>query len=205
MALKSICIKNFRGISDEITLPIRPITLFIGANSSGKSTVIAEISKWLAAIGVGKKLNVSRVAASDMFDMDVTLPDDSSFAVADLGYGVSQILPVLTQCSFAVNGSILLFEQPELHLHSLAVRPLASVFIDAMRRKQLTILAETHSRELVGQFVCELRAQTIKPEELAIYRVQREAGHTLIKEIKISIDGDDVSIYENWEKGISVP
>jgi hypothetical protein len=57
----------------------------------------------------------------------------------------------------------------------------------------------------LDEVVCELRTKTIKPEELAIYRVHREAGHTIIKEIEISIDGDDVSIYENWEKGISVP
>jgi energy-coupling factor transporter ATP-binding protein EcfA2 len=44
MPLKSIFIKNFRGISDGVTLPIRPITLFIGANSSGKSTVIHSLA-----------------------------------------------------------------------------------------------------------------------------------------------------------------
>jgi len=40
MKIDSIHIKNFRGISESVTIPIKPITLFIGPNSSGKSTVI---------------------------------------------------------------------------------------------------------------------------------------------------------------------
>jgi predicted ATPase len=195
-----------RGASPIEVGPQGESTATILANEIMRSqnrTHISEISKWLHSLGGGKKLDVQRIAASDMFDLDVTLPDDSSFAIADLGYGLSQVLPVLTQCSFAADGSILLFEQPELHLHSLAVRPLASVFIDAMRRKKLTILAETHSVELVGQFQRELRAKTIKLDELIVYRVHREAGHTMIKEIQI--DSDDFDIYEQWEKGISVP
>ena len=40
MALKSITIENFKCIGDAVTIPIRPITLLFGKNSSGKSTVI---------------------------------------------------------------------------------------------------------------------------------------------------------------------
>src|SRR5437899_12149322 len=88
---------------------------------------INQIARWMDLLGVGKRLDVSRIASSHLFDVNVTLPDGSAFPLADLGYGLSQVLPVLTQCSFAPEGSVLLFEQPELHLHSLAVRPLASV------------------------------------------------------------------------------
>jgi len=168
---------------------------------SHNRTHINEISKWLNIMGIGKRLNISRIAASDMFGVEVSLPDEKTFALADLGYGVSQALPVLTQCSFAADGSILLFEQPELHLHSLAIRPLATVFIDAMRKKKLTILAETHAIELVGEFQRQLRAGTIKLEEIIVYRVTRQDGHTVIKPIEI--EKDDFDIYELWKKGIS--
>jgi predicted ATPase len=52
-----------------------------------------------------------------------------------LGYGVSQGLPVLAQCSFAPRGATLLFEQPELHLHQGAAHRLASVFVSAAKQK----------------------------------------------------------------------
>ena len=40
MAITSITIENFKGIGDAVTIPIRPITLLFGKNSSGKSTVL---------------------------------------------------------------------------------------------------------------------------------------------------------------------
>jgi len=40
MAITSITIENFKCIGDAVTIPIRPITLLFGKNSSGKSTVL---------------------------------------------------------------------------------------------------------------------------------------------------------------------
>ena len=40
MAITSITIENFKCIGDAVTVPIRPITLLFGKNSSGKSTVL---------------------------------------------------------------------------------------------------------------------------------------------------------------------
>jgi AAA15 family ATPase/GTPase len=40
MPITSITIENFKGIADPVTIPIRPITLLFGKNSSGKSTIL---------------------------------------------------------------------------------------------------------------------------------------------------------------------
>lgn len=98
-------------------------------------THIKEVSEWMAELGLAKKVEVSRVGNSDLFDVQVTLNDDATLPIADLGYGMSQILPVLVQCSFAPKGSTLLFEQPELHLHHSAARKLASVLIKVAKKK----------------------------------------------------------------------
>ena len=44
MAITSITIENFKCIGDAVTIPIRPITLLFGKNSSGKSTVLQAAS-----------------------------------------------------------------------------------------------------------------------------------------------------------------
>lgn len=48
MAITSITIENFKCIGDAVTIPIRPITLLFGKNSSGKSTVLQALRYWLA-------------------------------------------------------------------------------------------------------------------------------------------------------------
>lgn len=158
---------------------------------------IKQIASWLQIMGLGSALEVERVGRSDLFDVTVTLKDGASFPIADLGYGLSQVLPVLTQCSFAEEGSTLLFEQPELHLHTLAAKPLAKVFIDTARKKKARIVAETHSPDLFRQFVRELDQGTIGLDELAAYKVHRVAGASKVS--LIEIDPEDFEVYERWE------
>jgi AAA15 family ATPase/GTPase len=167
---------------------------------SHKRTHITQIQEWLKQLGLGNKIDVSRVATSDLFDVSVGLPDGSNFPIADLGFGLSQVLPVLTQCSFAQAGAVLLFEQPELHLHTLAAKKLVNVFIDTVRQKNIRVVAETHSPDLIHQLQQELRTGKIKADEVGLYRVTRKDGASRIDELAID---EDASIYENWEKGLT--
>lgn len=97
------------------------------------------VAKWLKQLGLAKYVSASRLGNSDLFDVSITLEDDAALPIADLGYGLSQILPVLTQCSFAPKGATLLFEQPELHHHPSAAKKLASVFVEAVAEKGVNI------------------------------------------------------------------
>ena len=67
----------------------------------------------------------------------------------DVGFGVSQVFPVLVQCYYVPEGSILLFEQPEIHLHPSVQADLADVFIDAVQERDLQIIVESHSEHFV--------------------------------------------------------
>jgi len=117
-------------------------------------------------LGLAKSIDVSRVGGSDLFDVSLTLEDNAKFAVADLGYGISQVLPVLAQCSFAPKGATLLFEQPELHLHPGAAKGLGSIFVEVAKKNSIKIVAETHSRELFCQILDEVRAKKISLSEI---------------------------------------
>lgn len=147
-----------------------------------------QLSTWLETLGLAKKLKVKRVGTSDLFDLTITLPDDDSLPIADLGYGLSQILPVLVQCSFAKKGSTLLFEQPELHLHPGAARNLATVFTNVISEKKVHIIAETHSRELFLQVFEEVRQGRISRNDVVAYDVHRENGCSHYKKIEILED-----------------
>lgn len=198
-----------RGYSTRGSFPAE-----VGAQGESTITILAnetiqsqsrphlkQIAGWLSTLGLAKTVDVARVARSDIFDVKIGMEDGDKFPLADLGYGLSQILPVLTQCSFAPTGSTLLFEQPEIHLHTAASRNLASVFIETVKDKKCRILAETHSPELVKQCFQEVKKGNIRPEDLVVYKVQRTDGESRIEAIDVDEYGD---VYENWEHGISV-
>jgi len=176
------------------------------ANESFQTTKrphIKQIAKWLQKLGLANSVSISRVGKSDLVDLQLGLDDGAQFPIADLGYGLSQILPVLTQCSFAQRYSTLLFEQPEIHLHYRSSRELATVFIDTAKEKKANVLLETHSPDLVKQFMRELRTGNIGADDFVLYKVTRDGKETCIHEIKIDAN-NDFDVYENWEQGISI-
>lgn len=144
---------------------------------------LARISDWLDQMGLGKHLQVSPVAKTDLFDVSVTLHDGAKLSIPDLGYGVSQVLPVLVQCSFAPKDSTLLFEQPELHLHEGASRKLAGVFVDTIREKGAHIIAETHSPHLFLELMQEVKTGRLLPEEIVLYDVLRRDGKSEFRKV----------------------
>lgn len=160
------------------------------------------VAKWLKDLGLAKAVGVARLGASDLFDVSITLADDAALPIADLGYGLSQILPVLVQCSFAPTGATLLFEQPELHLHPGAARKLANVFVDAVIEKKVNIVAETHSPDLLLAMIPEIKAKRLALSDIVAYEVQRIDGKSSYREITFTQDGDDIEADHPWFKSL---
>lgn len=73
----------------------------------------------------------------------------AALASSDVGYGVSQILPIIVQASTLSEG-ILLVEQPELHLHPAMQANIGTLFAETIKgNPQAQIVAETHSEHLI--------------------------------------------------------
>jgi hypothetical protein len=194
-----------RGSSPVEVGPMGESTITLLANETVQSQSRKhkdQIAEWLEHLNLAKGIDVSRVASSDLFDINITLKDNKIFSIADLGYGLSQVLPVLTQCSFAPQHSTLLFEQPEIHLHSLSARKLSKIFIDTVKEKKCHVLIETHSPELVKQFIQDTKDGHLKKSDIVIYRVSRNNGKSEVNQVEID---ENFDVYENWEKGISIP
>jgi AAA domain, putative AbiEii toxin, Type IV TA system/AAA ATPase domain len=192
-----------RGSIPKEVGPLGESTVTLLANEAIQSRSrphIAEIAEWLSLLGLAKSLDISRLAKTDAFGAALTLDDDEAFPIADLGYGLSQVLPVLTQCSFAPSNSTLLFEQPEIHLHPLAAANLGRIFGSTVSRTNGTILIETHSPELVSSLQTEIKEGRLSAEDVKLYRVNRQEGASKFQHIEIDTHAE---IYENWRKGFS--
>lgn len=107
------------------------------------------------------------------------------------------------QCSFAEEGSVLLFEQPELHLHHIAAGKLATVLAKIAKQKNLRIIAETHSEDLFKQILKELNTNKININDVAAYVVAREDGKSIFKRIIINENDGEYKCEEYWNRGIS--
>lgn len=176
------------------------------ARSKAKHPNLTKVSNWISELGLGKQVIVQPVNKTDLVDVTVALSDGQSLPLPDLGYGVSQVLPVLVQCAFAPKNSTLLFEQPELHLHAGAARGLAKVFVDVIREKGAHIIAETHSRDLFLEVIQEVKAGRLAPQDVVLYDVIRKDGQSAFKEVHITRDHDGYCEADHpWAKGLEEP
>ena len=93
----------------------------------------------------------------------------------DVGYGVSQILPVITELLRDDASPIFLLQQPEIHLHPSAQAALGSLFCRISNPgRQLVI--ETHSDHLIDRIRMDIRdgATELKPEDVSILFFERQ-------------------------------
>lgn len=115
-------------------------------------------------------------------------------SIADVGFGVSQTLPVLVALLTAESGQIVYIEQPEIHLHPAAQRAFAKIFAEAAKRGVIVIV-ETHSALLLQGIQTLVAKDDLAPELIKLHWFQRDStGVTAVT----SADLDDTGAFGDW-------
>jgi len=110
--------------------------------------------------------------------------------IADVGFGVSQILPVLVALEVAVPGQMIHLEQPEIHLHPRAQKNLAKVLADAATKGKRLVI-ETHSSILIRGIQTLVAKGELDPEIVKLHWFTRddETGITHIDSADLDENG----------------
>lgn len=138
----------------------------------GQNHILSGVSHWLARMNLADKLEVRQVGRSTRYEV-VVHRDGVAANLRDVGIGVSQVLPVLTLAYFAPQGSTIVLEEPEIHLHPLAQSVLAELFVEVSRQRQVQFMVETHSEHIFRRMQTLVGRQTTNLSEVAMYFVER--------------------------------
>lgn len=120
--------------------------------------------------------------------------------IPDVGIGVSQVLPVIVELFYAPPGSIIIMEQPELHLHPNAQAGLADVLIDAIHAKEnyenrgIQLLIETHSEHFLRRLQRRMAEDILKHDEFSAYFANNNTFPAKLEELKVDLFGN----IDNW-------
>lgn len=118
----------------------------------------------------------------------------------DVGFGVSQVLPVLTQLFYAAPGSIIIMEQPEVHLHPSAQAELADVIIDAVharekgKHRNIQLIIETHSEYFLRRLQRRIAEDKVQQNSVAAYFADTTKAPARLEPLQIDIFGN----IQNW-------
>lgn len=120
--------------------------------------------------------------------------------IADVGFGYSQILPIIIRGLLSEENALLLFEQPEIHLHPSAKAKLASVFL-AFAKSNKRMLIETHSTELINALQLEVIKNPELKDEINVGFVEMDQSHetisSTIRQLSLRSDG----MFNEWPQG----
>ncbi|MCB9856111.1 MAG: DUF3696 domain-containing protein [Phycisphaerales bacterium] len=129
------------------------------------------VAHWLKELKLIEEFRVEEIKkGTNLYRVHVQKsPGGSEVLITDVGFGVSQVLPVLVLCYYAPPGSTILFEQPEIHLHPSVQSGLADVFIDAMRVRGVQIIVESHSEHFLRRLQRRIAEAELLDQEAALY------------------------------------
>lgn len=193
--------------------------------------------EFIASLSVKEKISYDKFV-KDVLGVTVDIPSESGmkslriktengdFSIADVGYGYSQVLPVITKLwhttyirTEAINSpnrykyrdfekATLLMEQPELHLHPAMQAKVADTFVKAIEETRqassdITLIVETHSQAIVNRIGRRIYEGRIKPEDVNVllFNKDDQNRNTIIREIEFSEKGR----LKDWPLGFFDP
>jgi predicted ATPase len=159
----------------------------------GAGWLVEQVSHWLAELGVADELILERQARSRHYEILVRRGERKS-NLMDVGFGISQVLPMLVLSYFVPQGTTIVAEQPEIHLHPRAQSGLAELMVRVAKTRRVQFLVETHSEHLFRRLQYLIAAGTASPDDCALYYVERdEPGAKLTV-----LDTNEFGQISNW-------
>ena len=162
--------------------------------------LLKKVNFWLDQeldVGYLLEMKESTNAQFQLLLRDLQRPGANPVSIADVGYGMSQLLPLIVQ-SLSGEGRIILVEQPETHIHPALQARLGTLLSESAKERHHQFIIETHSEHLILRLLREIRKGRLSPCDVSVLYVSRGPQGSSIQEIGIDIDGN---FLDEWPKG----
>lgn len=176
-------------------VPVTLARLSAGEPEAWRRLVDA-LNEFGAASGLFSGLEVRKVGRkdSDPFQIQVNV-SGQPFNLVDVGYGVSQVLPILVDILRGQPTQMFLLQQPEVHLHPRAQAELATLLSSLVTLQEKHFVVETHSDHLVDRLRMDVRdKRNLKADQVLILYFERQGGQVQIHPIEIDEQGNLVNV-----------
>jgi len=158
------------------------------------------IAYWLREMGLIHTFRVEEIRpGTNLYQAKVqVLKAGTEVLLTDVGFGVSQVLPVLTLLQYVPEGSTVILEQPEIHLHPLAQAALADVVVNVAQHRQVQIIVESHSEHFLLRLQRRIADETIDTDDVQLYFCKPMKGASKLEHLDLDLFGNILNWPENF-------
>ena len=161
-----------------------------------KKTFQEMVAYWLNELGLVHAFRLEEVAEGTNLYRAIVKTSSTSVptALTDVGFGVSQVLPALVLLYHVPEGSTVLMEQPEVHLHPAVQCGLADVMLNVAEARGVQVIVESHSEHLMRRLQRRVAEEAASSEDVKLYFVSATQGVAKASDLVLNEWGE----IENW-------
>jgi predicted ATPase len=157
---------------------------------------LVQLQSHLQKLGLTDTIQTQRLNETQLELRVGRIPGNSTDTVniADVGFGVSQVLPVVVALLVAQPGQLVYIEQPEIHLHPRAQVALAEIFAEAINRG-VQVIVETHSELFLLSIQTLVAENKIAPDDVKLHWFTRNTdGSSTVTTAEL----DETGAFGDW-------
>ncbi len=158
------------------------------------------IAYWLKKLGLITEFRIEEIGTGASLYRALVKRDSASAdaLLTDVGFGVSQVLPALVLLYYVPEGSTVLMEQPEIHLHPSVQSGLADVIIKVAKTRKLQIIVESHSEHMLRRFQRRVAEDVCSSDFVKLYFCKNSGGRSVLSNLEMDVFGQIGNWPENF-------
>ncbi|WP_440888422.1 AAA family ATPase [Vibrio sp. WZ-1] len=190
---------HYLSVNNYKELPIKKLV----HEKSVTNYLLENVSNWMAEISENIYVNAKVIneaqKAAITYEYSHGFIKTSEIIPLNVGYGITHVLPIITQLLIAEPNDILILENPEAQLHPKAQAKVAKL-IALAAANGVQIILETHSDHILNGIRVATKKRLISSEQTNLFFFKREPGHLEVAktQVKILEDGS----LDNWPEGM---
>lgn len=165
-----------------------------------KAKEYRELIKIMKNLSLFESINSKRLEGG-RFELLVKANKNSMFtSIYDVGFGISQFLPIVVADLQLGEGSSLFVEQPEIHLHPSAQAEFGNYMVNQINQARKNYIIETHSEYLLNRIRLAIVKGEIQKDDVKVYYLQNDGEETQTHRLEFTSNGRILNAPEDFFK-----
>ena len=168
-----------------------------------KKGIREKVREWLMNFGISLDFDLEELSgktggSTNTYKIMLIDPNTKTEVnLVDVGFGASQILPIIVEGFNAPKNSLVMIEEPEIHLHPRAQSTMGDLLVDIAKFNEKKLIVETHCDLLIRRVCKNILQGNIDHTDVVIYYFEPTESGTEVKTITINKNGQ----FENFPDG----